>query len=49
MLYLSNSVITDNLRGVSITATGTVHAFGNNRIAGNGTDIAETITPAGAQ
>jgi hypothetical protein len=45
VMRLANTMITDNSIGISVANGASVVSFGNNRIAGNGTDGAPTSTP----
>jgi hypothetical protein len=43
---LSQSAITSNGWGAYILTSGTITSFGNNEIAGNGTDVTGSLTTA---
>jgi hypothetical protein len=44
---ISNSVVTDNVRGMWVMNSGIIETFGNNQIRGNTTDLIGTPTPVG--
>jgi hypothetical protein len=41
---LSDSTVQQNTTGLSVTGGGSIISFNNNRLAGNGTDGAPTLT-----
>jgi hypothetical protein len=45
VIRISNVMVVSNRLGLFVSAGGSIISFGNNRIAGNGTDGAPTLTP----
>ena len=45
VIRISNVMVVNNRLGLTVASGGNIVSFGNNRIAGNGTDGAPTATP----